>query len=190
MGYPKRTTVTISLATVYCKTEAGLDEMQRRTAGLNPRVRQLLILVDGKRSVAELNRMIGAPDADEFFSLLELKGLIEPVVESPLLAIAPLQTEPAGPDLEQFAAALTPPDPLDPACDPRVLRNREQLARLLSEVVGPMGEPLCGRIVRARHDEELSQLFGVALTVVELMSGRKAVDRFQEKLQATGWEQH
>ena len=35
---------------------------------------------------------------------------------------------------------------------------------------------------------ELSELFVASLTVVELMSGRKAADRFIEKMKQTGWE--
>ena len=48
--------------TVYAKTSQGSDEIATRRHGLSMRVRQLLILIDGRRSVADLARMM--PDTE------------------------------------------------------------------------------------------------------------------------------
>jgi hypothetical protein len=66
--------------------------------------------------------------------------------------------------------------------------DRLNMSRLLQETVGPLAEDLCYRIARASRRAELAELFVASLTVVELMSGRKAADRFVEKMKQMGWE--
>jgi len=64
-------------ASVYRKTAAGRAELDRRSAGLSPRQRQLLILVDGRRTEAELAALIGGSDAlAELLAVLRAKGLV------------------------------------------------------------------------------------------------------------------
>ncbi|MFT3820365.1 MAG: hypothetical protein QM750_22590 [Rubrivivax sp.] len=59
------------------KTDSGLQELRTRAAGLPPRLRSLLILVDGRRTLAQLQAaagQIGAP-ADAVEQLLQ-RGLV------------------------------------------------------------------------------------------------------------------
>ncbi len=185
-----RETVTLSQATIYCKTGAGLEEMQKRQAGLNPRVRQLLILIDGKRSSAELQRLMAVSELEEFLSLLELKGLIANVSdESPEVALIEKPAEPV-------VAPLSPPF-VGQAAEHEVTVNpdtehllamRLHLGQTLAQAVGPMADPMCQRISAAQKPHELLELFEASLTVVELMSGRKAAERFVEKMKSLGWE--
>ncbi len=61
----------------YTKTEAGMEEIKTRALKLPAQMRNVLLMVDGKRSVTELENIVttlGAPEG----SLLELheKGLI------------------------------------------------------------------------------------------------------------------
>ena len=59
------------------KTDSGLQELRTRTAGLPPRLRSLLILVDGRRTLAQLQAaagQIGAP-SDAIEQLLQ-RGLV------------------------------------------------------------------------------------------------------------------
>jgi hypothetical protein len=221
----------MSQARVYSKTEAGVEEVQRRQSGLNARVRQLLILIDGKRSVTELARMMALTEFDEFLALLELKGLISApqvppsesiehptiefqqespggytVLDRPQLAsearagVSAEHTQTqvsvsASPVLHSntdlLAGADTPVSANDTRARDafRLEADRLNLARLLQETVGPLAEDLCHRIARASRRTELSELFVASLTVVELMSGRKAADRFVEKMKQTGWEE-
>jgi len=65
---------------VYRKTELGVAEVKDRAHKLNPRVRTMLILVDGVQSEAELMEGaagIGAPR--DFLEQLLAAGLIERV---------------------------------------------------------------------------------------------------------------
>jgi hypothetical protein len=202
----------MSQARVYCKTEAGLDEVQRRHTGLNARVRQLLILVDGKRSVAELSRMMALVEFEEFLALLELKGLISAkILTDPettddarnAQVVARVVTPERSANLEpislsgqevESAVALAPPPGFPAGVSVRSSESirldvdRLNMARLLQETVGPLAEDLCHRIARASRRAELAELFVASLTVVELMSGRKAADRFVEKMKQMGWE--
>ena len=189
-----------NLGSVYYKTEAGLDEMQRRQAGLNPRVRQLLILIDGKRSVVELRKMIAVEELGEFLALLELKGLIAKREDDYVRVDAPGQLAfagraYAGQEGASVAKASHELEELDFG-DSAILdhdfeefkRDRSNLGQVLSDTVGPMGDELGVRIANATKRSELAELFVASLTVVELMAGRKAVDRFVEKMKALGWE--
>ncbi len=221
----------MSQARVYSKTEAGIDEVQRRHTGLNARVRQLLILVDGKRNVAELSRLMALVEFDEFLALLELKGLISAKIVDELEAskgtLSVVKTadtknaefknvDPETAKLEARASVTERSMNLDPMSarmrhaesdvllapqsglsasismkssdNARLNVDRLNMARLLQETVGPLAEDLCHRIARASRRAELSELFVASLTVVELMSGRKAADRFVEKMKQMGWE--
>jgi hypothetical protein len=65
---------------VYRKTELGLAEVKDRAHKLNPRVRTMLILVDGSQNEGELMEGaagIGAPK--DFLQQLLAAGLIERV---------------------------------------------------------------------------------------------------------------
>lgn len=209
--------MTTSQATVYYKTGAGLEEMQSRQAGLNPRVRQLLILIDGKRNVLELQKLMAFAELEEFVSLLELKGLIAQDVRAATpdavagavpgvsnvsgLALAPraAATSPgfppaiattglALPDADTDVAVASALPVAAPVAEDQVMRDRQNLASLLADAVGPMSDEICSRIRRAERPGELSELFVASLTIVELMSGRKAADRLVEKLKNLGWE--
>jgi hypothetical protein len=212
----------MSQARVYSKTEAGLDEVQSRQAGLNARVRQLLILVDGKRSVGELSRMMACTEFDEFLALLELRGLVvlksldkpvssavatpapeSPSTEIPVTESASMFRESASylgagstdrrnteDSLALAPSAVLQSIPAMPRSPDQVRLDLDRLnmSRLLQETVGPLAEDLCYRIARASRRAELAELFVASLTVVELMSGRKAADRFVEKMKQMGWE--
>jgi hypothetical protein len=206
----------MSEARVYVKTEAGVEEIQHRQAGLNARVRQLLILIDGKRNVSELGRMMAVAELEEFLALLELKGLIadprtekvsspsnshdreESVFRSPTsfgdqdsysnvvekesrqvlakVAFAPHASN------SSAASGARVANPV------RFRTDRANLSKLLQETVGPMSTDLCIRVERAVRPAELDELFVASLTVVELISGRKAADKFVEKMKQMGWE--
>lgn len=75
-------------ATVYRKTDAGRAEVGRRQAGLAPGARQMLILVNGIDSLADLQAKRLSGVQEHLDSLLAL-GLIEPVPVSRTLRSPP-----------------------------------------------------------------------------------------------------
>ena len=46
------------MGVVFAKTRKGQDEIATKAGGLTPRVRRVLIFVDGKRSVDEVRGML------------------------------------------------------------------------------------------------------------------------------------
>jgi hypothetical protein len=207
----------MSQARVYSKTEAGIEEVQLRKAGLSARVRQLLILVDGKRNVTELSRLLGLVEFEEFLSLLELKGFIRPKDEvyaevtasvlldpntfevsldpvrrsgQPSLVFNVLDTPVSETSQALLADCVVRSSAVSPRSSEgaRLELDRSNMARLLRETAGPLAEDLSHRIGRASRRAELAELFVASLTVVELMSGRKSADRFVEKMKQMGWE--
>lgn len=67
------------MAVVFAKTPKGQEEMEHRGGGLTPRVRRVLIFVDGKRTVDDLRAMVAADDLTHTLGALEEDGYIEVV---------------------------------------------------------------------------------------------------------------
>ena len=70
------------MITVYRKSAKGQREIETRADRLAPRLRTALILVDGRRSDADLRALI-QPDADAALATLLDGGYIEPVSSQP-----------------------------------------------------------------------------------------------------------
>lgn len=65
-------------ATILGKTAKGLLEIEQRAHGLAQGLRRILILVDGRRSCAELRRLLGdAPDSTGALEHLLEQGFVE-----------------------------------------------------------------------------------------------------------------
>ena len=64
--------------TIFRKSAKGQEAFSSRQSGLPPKLRSLLILVDGKRPVSELAKMALVPaELDAMLDLLEAEGYIE-----------------------------------------------------------------------------------------------------------------
>lgn len=137
----------------YRKTEKGLEEIKTRAAGLPVKLRSVLILIDGKTSLAELlPRTPLAPDAYPQLDLLLESGLIE--VAAPAPAAAPAA---AGPDLKAL---------------------QRQVCRALLNLLGPEADRLTIRIETAASLDELrAQTEQVRQAVVQ-SRGQRAADQF------------
>lgn len=147
--------------TVFRKTELGLDELKSRRHGLNPRARQLLILVDGRRSVEELGRLLPLELLDPYLTLLDEGGFVEAL--SPVLPAAGA--------------------PLDPEEFPRV---RQQLARALLDAAGPSGSEFAIRVERCASLDEMHDLLPAAVQLVEAIRGRAASRSFAARVGLRG----
>ena len=90
---------------VYRKTDLGLAEIGARKLKLNPRVRTMLILIDGAQdepAVRDEAAKVGAPQ--DFLDELKRLGLIEQVREN-AMATAPANAPHAKDEYERFRAA-------------------------------------------------------------------------------------
>lgn len=61
------------------KTALGLEEIESRSGRLNPKLRMILIMVDGKSTIAELQKKVSSLGQSEEFTHIEksLKGLVK-----------------------------------------------------------------------------------------------------------------
>lgn len=159
------------MATIYRKTPKGQSEIETRALKLAPRFRSLLILVDGRRSDAELLQLMPAAGADGL-EALQAGGLIEAI----------------GVTSETPAASARPPAPVAenrpapaPSRKPSFEKRRQELVRALTDQVGPMAETLAVRIERAAGESELAPLLELAVKLVGNVRGRAAAEAFRER---------
>ena len=134
---------------VFVKTARGLAELGLRSDALTPRARCVLILVDGRRTVSELNTLIQSESLRNILGQLEEDGYIE-LVEAKAGAI-PVAAPPDGP-----VGALHQP------ADPKRLRQaRSIMSEAIHSFVGESGaKGLLRQIAAARSHQDLRDLYG------------------------------
>lgn len=135
---------------VFSKTEQGREAMSSRPAGLGPRLRSLLIMVDGKRSVADFDKLLGA-DAAPLLEQLLAQGWVES--DGPASVGAMLN----GAGDAAHAAAPTPESP--PAAPALPFADARRLVvRFVNDQLGPMGESLALRIEGCKTPADLQAI--------------------------------
>ncbi len=92
---------------IYRKTDKGAEEMRSRKGDLPPKLRTMLIMIDGTQSLEHLQGLaeqLGAPK--DFLVQLEQRGLIEAAAPVAPAAQAPAAGgEAGGTDYEKFRSA-------------------------------------------------------------------------------------
>lgn len=157
------------MPTVYRKTAKGQAEIATRTHNLPPRLRQALILVDGKRSDDELKRML--PQGEEALRALIDDGFVESVgVTAVPVAAAPAPVAPSAP-------APKPQAPL-PAFGDQLKR---EIVRSLNDLLGPLSEGLALKVERARSPDELRAVVEQAHRVIRDMRGAFQATAFADR---------
>lgn len=104
---------------IYAKTDAGREEMRTRALQLSGALRQVLLLVDGNRTVAQLKELqAGGKAPPDALEQLQAMGLIE-LLESSIQPVA--EPPPATPAIALVPAArdmpLLEPEEVEPAVE-------------------------------------------------------------------------
>jgi hypothetical protein len=157
------------MSILYRKTIKGQYEIDSRVNGLSPRVRSLLILVDGKRDAVDLCALVARP-ASAQLAELAAQGFIEAVGET--LDHPPGEAPPMA--VAAPAPGAPPPQPL--------AGLRRSIVRALNEELGRNAQPLAARMRRSRNVEELRPLVTQAVQLVVAAHGRNAADAFAARL--------
>lgn len=139
------------------KTDQGRQEIAQRSGALTPVQRRLLVLVDGHKTVNELDAYVRVGERD---------GALRHLLELGLVA-------PDGPDADLGPCAgegFSRPTLLEPpraATAPEVFAEvRAEAARFVHNRLGAAGEPICEAIARCRNPQELrAMLRGVEIFV-------------------------
>jgi len=144
----------------YIKTDKGRVEMASRSGALNALQRRVLIVVDGKRTVNDLEAFVRVGELDAVMDFLLQEGMIESTGNIVLLQA------PAAPG---FAAAEASEAPRA-ATDPEEFKKiRQQASAFVTENLGDSGDPICNAIDRCNSPAELRKL----LRGVEIFIGQR-----------------
>ena len=160
------------MGVVFTKTPKGLAEMTNRSGELSPRMRRVLILVDGRRTIEDLRDLVAADDlthtlgALEELALIELKGIRD--------ADGDEQAAPDGPLPSITAFRELPPTP-----DPHDLEKARHFMintlKSFCSLYGPIS--LMSQINSATTHEELRAHFpGWYHMIVDSRSGRRRAE--------------
>jgi hypothetical protein len=152
---------------IFRKSAKGVAEIETRANRLPPRMRSMLILVDGKRDADDLKNLMSA-QAEETLQSLAEQGFIEAVGET-MRAAAP----PASP------VARPPAAPAKPSADFEA--TRRAAVRALNDALGPSAESLSIRMERTRTPEELGPLLAQGAKLIGAARGQAAAEAFATK---------
>lgn len=157
---------------VYHKSAKGTEAIATRQHGLGPKLRSMLILIDGKRSFEELVRlssMLG--DTEELLGQLLDQGFIEPNAEAPSRAA----TQPA----------TAPPAPIAAAAAPISLPEAQRfVSRRLTDLLGPNADELCLKIESARTVKDFQSAVARAEGILRQYKSANAAAEFAAEVQA------
>jgi hypothetical protein len=158
------------MATTYRKTPKGFAEVETRAHRLTPRVRNVLILLDGARTLEELRAMV-SQGLDESLQVLLGGEFIEPALV---------------PERQQAAVRVEPPPPPNApeAPDADFLAVRREVVRIVNEQLGPVAETVAIKMERARSAAELRPLLATAAQLIRTVRGGPAAQAFRERFLA------
>lgn len=126
---------------IYHKSAKGTEAIATRQHGLSPRLRSMLIMIDGKRSVDDLIRLSQmSGDTEQLLGQLLDQGFIEPFA---MAAPAPAASAPA-----PLATASGKPSG-------SLLDAQRYVVRRLTDILGPNAEELCLRIEGTKNLHDL-----------------------------------
>lgn len=190
---------------VLVKTDLGRDAISKRSHGLNPRQRAVLISINGELSVGALRASFGAGKEAELEAMLEHlleQGLVErtrpePAAVTPAAVAAPAAAPPPAPAPAASApapapeaaavvplAAAVPSAAAEPvaleaaaAADWRVLRDRA--GALLQQMMGEDADLLTMRLERSRSEREFMDHLERSFAVVESARGQAAAASYR-----------
>ena len=170
--------------TLLVKTDKGRDAMARRVPELGPRLRSMLIMVDGKRSLSELDKLgAGLGGGAALLEQLLDHGWIAPVDGSvPFQNTVPfndnqpvLATAPAPMVAAEVSVPATPS--LLPFVDARRL-----VVRFVNDQVGPMGEQTAMRIESCKTAAELQSVLPRVRDALQNFRGLNTVQIFDQEI--------
>lgn len=173
---------------IYRKTARGLAEVETRVYKLSPRLRSVLIMIDGKRSDTEILQML--PQAADALAALVQEDFIAEFTRTAFvpggaaggLAAAPAAAPPA--PVAAPAAAEAPERTIIRGPQPTFEAMRRDLLGAFNERLGPAGEGMAVRLARARNETEFRALLPAAVQLISTLQGRDAAEAFMARINA------
>ena len=152
--------------TIFAKTALGQQEIQTRSLGLSPLVRRTLVLVDGKRTGAELGVFLsGSADITDVLAQLLALGCVEAREPAPRAAARVSATEPQ-PEPEEGSESVAVVNALTalPPADAREAKDNDMarnfMVNSVNSIIGQnMRISLVSDISRAQTTEQLREVY-------------------------------
>lgn len=175
-------------AAIYHKSAKGAEAIATRNAGLPPKLRSMLILINGKRPFAELAHLgQGLGDPEWLMAQLEADGYIEsgPARAGPPSEPAPLFSSSGfGPSLPG-SLPPAPAPPLDGASTDVPLGQAQRFAvRRLIDLLGPTADDLCMRIEETRTPQEFRAVIQRTETLLREVVGPELASQFVHEVES------
>lgn len=161
------------MSTVYRKTDKGVSEIETRAFRLLPRLRQALILVDGRKTDAELAKLILA-EPEATLATLQAEGFIEKLAT---VADAPPERKA---DVAAPGAAAAPVRKAVVSVD----AIRRDAVRYLNDQLGPAAEGISMKLERVKTMPELRPLLVSAAQLLVNIRGSDAAQAFANRFLA------
>lgn len=158
------------MSTVYRKTAKGQAEIDTRAHRLLPRLRQALILVDGRKTDAELAKLILAEPEATLATLLT-DGFIE--------AVATVDDAPSERKPEAVAATATAAPARKAVVSVDAIRR--DAVRYLNDHLGPAAEGISIKLERVKTMPELRPLLVSAAQLLVNVRGADAAQAFANR---------
>jgi hypothetical protein len=163
------------MSVIYRKTDKGHAEIETRAHRLLPKLRQALILVDGKKSSDELSKMVLEPETT--LATLRAEGFIEVLTT---LAEQPAAATP--PPAALARPAETSAAPARKAAAPESVRR--DAVRFLNDQMGPAAESIAMKLEKAKTMADLRPLLVTAAQLLRNMRGSDAAATFAARFLA------
>ncbi len=191
----------MNFSLIYSKTAKGVAEVAARSGTLTPAMRRVLIMVDGRRTAAELELVARDGEFEGIVAALLEKGMIEQTgtVEAEIPdwvdddeEATVVMESPRGPDAipspraaaQAVAAPTSAPAPAQPPA-PSLEERKRMAVRALYDRLGPYGEEPAARIQECKTLEELSEKLKHACRRIALFRGEQAAREYLVSIRAT-----
>ncbi len=156
---------------LYHKSAKGSEAIATRQHGLGPKLRSLLIMIDGKRTFDDLVKVSNSQgDAEQLLDQLLQDGFIEPGAPAP----RPVQAT--------FTASA--PAPLTAESRISLAEAQRYAVRRLTDIMGPNAEDLCLRIEATRTASEFELVVAKAEGLLRQFVNSAAASEFTAQVQA------
>jgi hypothetical protein len=185
----------MNFSLIYAKTAKGAAEIAARSGALTPAMRRVLIMVDGRRTAAELELVARDGEFENIIAALLEKGMIEQTgtVEAEIPdwvddeEATVVMESPRGPDAipalraAPQAAAAPAPVPAEPKT-PTLEERKRMAVRALYDRLGPYGEEPAARIQECKSFEELGEKLKHACRRIALFRGEQAAREYMASI--------
>ena len=147
----------VTASTVCVKSPKGQHEIEHRTHGLTPRMRQMLIMMDGRRDMAALQTVFPPELVPGLMQQLLDSGFVTELAAAPAAAVAPATAAVAPRAVQQVARA-----PLGESVvgeeDPFLL-GQTFMINLAKRILGIAGDGIIAKLRAAQNIEDLRALY-------------------------------